>query len=422
MLGVVLILFVGHALAVPIDQLPDFDEAYPEENPGLFEGDIILMPGQNPNDRNARRDKNYRWPNGEVPFEIDTHHFSSSEESTIHTAMQTIHEKTKVNGKACITFKPRTHEHAYIRYAGGSGCHTPVGRHSGLDVVTLGSGCMKLGTVMHETMHSLGFWHEQSRPDRDNYITIEWSNIRKGHEKNFDRRSSVEADTFGRPYDYESVMHYNAYEFAIDRSKPTIIVKKKGVSIGQRDHLSHGDIQEMQIYYGCSTHSGKRNSNPSTSSETCNFQTDLCKWQNGGDINWIRTRGSTSTSHTGPTTDHSGSSSGYYAYLEASGNEHKKGYLLSETFAAGNYCLSVYYSMHGHDEGSLKLGMQTGGHDTNLHTVSGDQGHGWHHYMTNLEVKTGDFKVKIEGDIGSAHRSDIAIDDLTVTKGDCSSL
>lgn len=48
---------------------------------------------------------------------------------------------------------------------------------TGSQVISLGNGCNRKGITMHEMMHAAGFWHEQSRYDRDNYVEILWENI-----------------------------------------------------------------------------------------------------------------------------------------------------------------------------------------------------------------------------------------------------
>ena len=46
--------------------------------------------------------------------------------------------------------------------------------------MSLGKNCRSANIVMHEMMHALGFLHEQSRPDRDDYVTIMLDNIKEG--------------------------------------------------------------------------------------------------------------------------------------------------------------------------------------------------------------------------------------------------
>ena len=48
-----------------------------------------------------------------------------------------------------------------------------------------------LGIAVHEMMHALGYYHEQSRSDRDQYVTINLSNVRSGMEHNFDKRTDT---------------------------------------------------------------------------------------------------------------------------------------------------------------------------------------------------------------------------------------
>lgn len=50
----------------------------------------------------------------------------------------------------------------------------------GPQLLSVGPGCDKKGIIMHELMHAVGFWHEQSRTDRNKYVEVLWENVGKG--------------------------------------------------------------------------------------------------------------------------------------------------------------------------------------------------------------------------------------------------
>ena len=62
-----------------------------------------------------------------------------------------------------------------IKIVAGSGCYSYVG-FQGVNHQTISLrevGCLSRGTVQHEFMHALGFYHEQARPDASKHIQIQ---------------------------------------------------------------------------------------------------------------------------------------------------------------------------------------------------------------------------------------------------------
>ena len=57
-------------------------------------------------------------------------------------------------------------------------------------------------------MHALGFYHEQSRSDRDSNVNVLLQNVISGYEHNFQKHVTRNKNI---PYDYYSVMHYGRY-------------------------------------------------------------------------------------------------------------------------------------------------------------------------------------------------------------------
>ncbi|KAK6050408.1 astacin, partial [Cooperia oncophora] len=92
----------------------------------------------------------------------------------------------KFSQNTCLRFVERT-DTDYLLFNQGEGCYASVGRLGGAQEISIGYGCETDGIISHEIGHSLGFYHEQARPDRDNYVTVFPRNAVPGLEGQFDK-------------------------------------------------------------------------------------------------------------------------------------------------------------------------------------------------------------------------------------------
>ncbi|KAA0704330.1 Zinc metalloproteinase nas-14 [Triplophysa tibetana] len=203
-------------------------------NEAVQEGDILL-----PKDRNA---VSSLWPKVgvkvEVPYEIDSDLEDRIQDITDAMAM--------ISDKTCITFHRHTYETDYIYFSYGEGCASSVGCVGGEQRIVTGPKC-SVGNICHEILHALGLYHEHSRIDREQYISIMPENIKPGMEKNF---RAKDGNTLGVQYDLESILHYGNTFFS-SNGEPTIVPKDRSVKIGQRTHLSVRDVQKIGKLYKC---------------------------------------------------------------------------------------------------------------------------------------------------------------------------
>lgn len=191
------------------------------------------------------------WPNATVYYTI-CRGFSDIDSALIVAVMKLI------EAKSCVRFVRSSGQASYIdirRKNNNQPCNAVVGfiKTGGPRRVNLDTYCMNENGILHELMHSLGFYHEHNRHDRDKYITINYYNIDRKNYKKFQPRPSLEQVLFGMGYDFSSIMHYEKYALAVNKSQPTIITKR-GEEI-KNDKLSEKDVQKINLLYECDGYS-----------------------------------------------------------------------------------------------------------------------------------------------------------------------
>ncbi|XP_068175405.1 meprin A subunit beta [Antennarius striatus] len=256
-----------------VDEGHDWDIFNINEAAGLdlLEGDIQQ---DEISIRNSIIGDKYRWPTT-IPYYLEDS-LDMNAKGVILKAFDQYRLKT------CIDFALWRGEENYISVFKGSGCYSSVGnQHVGKQRLSIGRNCDRLGTVEHEFLHALGFWHEQSRADRNDYVNIMWDRIEPGKEHNFRIYDDTMSSALGVAYDYGSVMHYSKTAFNIG-SEPTIITKIPYFMdvIGQRMGFSASDLTKLNHLYNCT--------NSASFVDSCNFeQENICGMiQDHGNRNW----------------------------------------------------------------------------------------------------------------------------------------
>merc|ERR1711962_232849 len=257
-----------------IESIENFFGIKPDENglykigDTMFTGDQLLWlygtstndTDNNDSDRNAHPDAFRKWPGlwgykGVMPIT-----FASGESTWFKRRV--INQLVRFNTEMypCLGFKRRTFESDYVVVQSNDplgGCYsTRIGRGGGQQIINLGPGCKNSGTIIHEFIHGWGFWHEHTRPDRDNYVQLLWENIIDDEGALYQFYKQTNSIEHGQ-YDGNSVMHYPSYGFSKDRNNLSTILPREdaGFTKGDLDKykpwMTSQDRQKLKDYYGC---------------------------------------------------------------------------------------------------------------------------------------------------------------------------
>ncbi|XP_065059026.1 zinc metalloproteinase nas-4-like [Rhopilema esculentum] len=237
---------------------PELSHSDMKEKQDVIEGDIIVdnelkrivdMAAEDRENKHVRRRRDTimyhqkRWKDAIVPYVIDPS-VGRVTRRAIALAFIEFHRST------CLWFTPRKNETDYIRIVKGEGCYSKVGRQGGEQLVSLGDGCAGRKNVLHELMHAIGFFHENSRYDRDSFVKVLWWNIIYGAEKNFLTYNHGIIDTLRMPYDIHSLMHYDNKAFTKNFGDTMQAKENPTESLGGKT-FSKIDLKQVYLLYKC---------------------------------------------------------------------------------------------------------------------------------------------------------------------------
>jgi hypothetical protein len=205
-------------------------------------------------------DTGARWDKMPIPVVIDDL-FTDEQKAAVMGAL------TDIEQKSCIRFQlldeaPLESYIYYVKEDYATFCGlSSVGRTGDENWVWLNFDdfCQPQinGTIIHETLHTLGVDHQQSRYDRSNHLQVIYENIDPQLYDNFASGDTDTFTSFGVDYDWYSIMHYSANVGVFEEGKQSMSAihddpKMKEFFtevMGQRSAMSNGDAELVRKMY-----------------------------------------------------------------------------------------------------------------------------------------------------------------------------
>ncbi|ULT89168.1 hypothetical protein L3Y34_007971 [Caenorhabditis briggsae] len=274
LLSLVVVLVVGSVIRRDLDEVE-----LNRGREGIIEGDIMLTQEQpsamNDVGNRVKRQitkKWKKWPNGKVYYTFDSE-FTSLKRELMSTAMKYIASQT------CVTFEESSTAANRLRFMNDGGCASYIGMNGGEQLLWFGDGCSIFGTAVHEIMHTLGIFHTHSRYDRNNYLSVNLTEVPENMLSNL-AMETAETTYNAVPFEYGSTLlyRYNTWGDGTLYPKQGAFEKTMGLR-----RVSFYDIVNINSRYSCSCLTNLACKNGGyTNPSTCN--TCVCPTGYGGTL------------------------------------------------------------------------------------------------------------------------------------------